>query len=1040
MTTPIPYSGNAEGEGNTIIAVGNAVYMLNGNFGNVFQKYTYDSPVNTWTTLTVAPGGIGAGAAMAYPGSGTSIYVLRGNNTNSFWKYDTVGNNWTTLGTTPANVNAGGAMAIVGNTLYAFGGGSNSNFWSYDTTQAPPGTWVNLTATNGPPEFIQGGGSLVSGGTDLYAFAGNNLKLFGKYNTTTGSWSGLAQAPDTVANGGSLTTDGTDIYATRGEGTYELWKYTVTSNTWSVLKDTPATVGSTLMTQSRGGITYMATGPSGGPELYLTSGNGSTSAGSLFRYKIAANTWPQFPLVAQTPTTMNYGSSIAYPPTGGDIVYFLHGVGTSAYWKYLLSLNTWVPWNRGKVNGTDMIAQNTTSTFGTSITQSTGASIGEAGGKIYVIPASGYMFLVYDPDQNTWRNLPLPSGGTTGASLIKIDNNTLYMKPGGNTTNFWKYSISDQAWFTFNAGKNNQGKPFSQLSVDDGYGGGSTILDQTIGNSITEYNGRFYILAGAGSNFLRFDPTANRWFQLANFPVTAGSGTALITIGSSIYALGGNNTTSFYRYDIAGNSWSAALAVTPGAVHAGGSLAYTGGNYIYAFRGRNNSTGLPTNEFYKYCIATTAYCTANTWANLTSTSPAPAAIQAGGSMVALNGTEIYAMGGNGTPNFWKFTVTDTNNGTGTWTDLTGTDPVPATVFSGGSLTTDGTYIYATRGSNTPTFWRYDPGAPAGNRWTTLNSLPVNMGNTASWNTTQGGIAYSSGLGDIFAVPGNGYGNYNQNIGGTGLIYRYQLNPGPDQYTWPYFAPTAPLPSGDGNLATAMTYPGTGDLIYAFHGSATDDFWVYDMTTNVWRSIFRSKFDDNTALSQTSTGGNQGAGNTIAEANNKFYTLVGGNASKFQVFDPVTNTWTALTDTPATIGAGAFIVKRDNNTLYIYRGNGGSEFWKYIIDADPVTSGDQGAWATFNIAVKDDGAIMSQEGRTQGNGNSIVKYTNPLNNQAEFYIFPGNSTTSFEKYNPTTNTWTTLAPMTTNVFYGGSLVQVSGATNGPEIYGFSGGGG
>jgi len=70
-------------------------------------------------------------------------------------------------------------------------------------------------------------------------------------------------------------------------------------------------------------------------------------------------------------------------------------------------------------------------------------------------------------------------------------------------------------------------------------------------------------------------------------------GALVYTGGDYIYALGGNNTTDFWRYSISGNTWTK-MAVTPAGVYDGGALVYAGGDYIYALRG-NYST-----NFWRY--------------------------------------------------------------------------------------------------------------------------------------------------------------------------------------------------------------------------------------------------------------------------------------------------------------------------------------------------------------------------------------------------------------------------------------------------------
>ncbi len=1014
-----------QGVGNSIVQANSDFYILDGNSTN-FRKYSVSG--NSYSSLAALPASAGSGAALAYPGTGDFIYAFRGAGTATFYKYCMTGsgctiNTWTTLTSAPGNVNAGGALSFVGTTdLYAFGGGGSKYFWKYNTGTA---TWTDLTSSNPIPDLVQGGGALTTIGTNLYALQGNNTKAFWKYNTSTTTWSTLANTPDRVAAGGSLTSDGTNMYATRGKNTKEFWKYTTASNTWSILKDTPLGFGTssqpTHLTTTKGGIAYIASGPSGAAEIYAVSGNGVTaSAGLLFRYKIATNTWPTYEAIPTSPASFSYGASLVYPSGSGDFVYALRGITTKTFWKYMLSQNIWVPWNRGKFDSTNPVAVSTNAN-----SQGVGNHVVEAGGKLYSITTVNATMQAFDTVNNVWKDVTAApasiAGSSTDAALVKYDDSTLYVLGGGSS--FWKYDIPNETWFDFTMGKTTAGKPISQLGYDDAQTSTASNLDQGIGNSIVEISGKMYILPGGSTtNFLRYDPSTNSWLQLAAFPAANGQGSAMVTTDSNtIYAFNGNSSTAFYKYDLPSNTWTT-MAVAPGAVNAGAALAYPGsGNFIYAFRGRNNSGAVATNEFYRYSIS------GNSWTDLTSTSPPPSTVQAGGALVAFNSTDLYAFGGNGTTNFWKFTITNSpSSGDGTWTDLTSSNPAPATVQSGGSLTTDGTYIYATRGANTTTFWKYDPAAASGSRWSTLNAAPVAIGSSASSTTSQGGIAYSATLGDLYAVPGNGFGSFFQ--GGPAVLFRYQLpassGSSADDNTWPTVDPTADPPAAF-NHGVSLTYPGSGNLIYAFRGNTTADFWAYDVSTNEWKVLYRSKFDDGTALSQNNSSVTQGVGNTLTEVSGSFYILAGGSATNFQKFTPSTNTWTDLADAPATIGSGASIIKKDANTLYVLRGGNNTDFWKYDITTD--------TWFAFPLGKKDDETPFSQDGTAQGAGNRIVKVNNAVSGDPEFYITAGGTTKTFEKYNPTTNTWTTLAQAPVNINYGGSLVAV-----GTTIYAFVGG--
>jgi len=990
---PIP-QGSAQSTGDSIVAVGTDFYSITGNASS-FQKYSQTT--NTWTTLTSTTVGASSGAALAYPGSGNFIYAFTGNNGTGFYRYclltsgtcTTPGggtqtfNTWATLQTAPTLVGPGGAMAMVGNDLYAFGGNGTKNFWKYDTTQTGVGTWTNLTATNTPPDFVQGGGAMVTLGTNIYAFSGNNTKNFWKYNTVSGVWSTLTQTPDTLAAGASLTTDGTNIYAVRGRASTEFWKYDVTIGSWSVLKDTPTAVGANSLTSANGGLAYS----SALGEIYLTSGNGTGNIGSLFRYKIVSNTWPAYLAPPILPANANSGASGTYPGSG-DFIYFLKG-SAKAFWKYSLSQNIWIPWNRAKIDATTPLSQTTLFSY----TEGDGNSILEVGGKLYMLVGGTTTFLTFDSTNNMWKNLPnAPTSIAAGASMVKYDNNTIYVESG---TGFWKYDIPNQAWIVFPLGKSAAGKPFSQLGSDNGFG--TTNLSQGIGNSITELNGKFYILPGASTSvFLRFDPVDNSWFQLPNVPAAVANGGSIVTIGTNIYVLPGGNQSTFYKFDTNTGIWTTLTSfggVTPKTVNAGGSMTAVGTN-IYALRGGNASTG--TSEFWKYDTV------GNSWTQLGDT---PYAVQGGAALTSI-GTNVYALAGNGSNAFWKYDTTQ--SAPGTWN--TTLDATPGYVGPGGALTTDGTNIYATQGNNQTAFWKFNPAASSGSQWTVLNNAPTAMGSTTI-TTAKGGIAYSSSAnGDIYMVSGNGVGNFPSTTS-VGLIYRYQLPHGnADDNTWPTFTAPTPPPATYGN-GGALTYPGSGNFIYSFKGNTATDFWKYDVVNDEWWSLYRSKFDNGTALSQANSTStsiiSQNSGNTMAEVNGKLYVIQGGT-TKFQVFDPTANTWTNLTDLPMVSGAGSSIVKIDNNTLYIYRGGGFNDFWKYTIDADTAVAGNQGSWTSFNIGKRDDGAPFSQNGTSQTAGSNITKANNPITGLPEFYFNVGNSTT-FEKFNPATNTWTSLAP-------------------------------
>ena len=235
-------------------------------------------------------------------------------------------------------------------------------------------------------------------------------------------------------------------------------------------------------------------------------------------------------------------------------------------------------------------------------------------------------------------------------------------------------------------------------------------------------NNRILAFQGGGANFWRYGVPANSWTSTTGAPNNVGAGGSLAYDGSRyIYAFRGNNQTDFWRYDTNNNTWLA-MANAPARVGAGGALAYDGSRYIYALRGNTSTT------FWRYDT------TNNTW---TAMANAPANVGAGGALNYDGSRYVYALRGNNSRTFWRY---DTTNNT--WLARAN---APARANAGGSLVYDGSrYIYAFRGNNRTAFWRYDT---TNNTWTAMANAPANVG-------AGGALAYD-GSGYVYGFGGNG---------------------------------------------------------------------------------------------------------------------------------------------------------------------------------------------------------------------------------------------------------------------------------------------
>lgn len=249
---------------------------------------------------------------------------------------------------------------------------------------------------------------------------------------------------------------------------------------------------------------------------------------------------------------------------------------------------------------------------------------------------------------------------------------------------------------------------------------------------------------------------------------------------------------------------------TPGTVDAGGALA-TDGTDLYALRGGG------TNDFWYYDVSQ------NTWSSM---HPTSVGAGDGAAMVVANNGYGYAMFGGNTTSFYRYKLSADS-----WQPRSST---PFPVQSGGALAYDGNnYIYAIGGKpllGLPlAFWRYNISS---NLWSALSNVPEGVGAGA-------GLAYSNGT--VYATAG----------GGSTSFYAYDVAGG----SWSATANT-PTAVGAGGSLTAV-----GNYVYALMGNGTS-FYRYETAGDKW-------------VEMTPTPGDVGAGGALTYASSHFWALQGG---------------------------------------------------------------------------------------------------------------------------------------------------------------------
>lgn len=495
-----------------------------------------------------------------------------------------------------------------------------------------------------------------------------------------GTWTARvwAPSPDTIGQGESSIMVGNSLYVMRGYSDKAFWKYDTTRNEWSELSDLPfpAYYGADMVYD-------------GGTHVYVLFGGYSKE---FWKYDTATNVWTELPDVLDSIWT---GASIGFD---GTDVYVVRGTNNSEFWKFDVSENSWL---------------NLTPTPST---VNTGSNIvyGQNGYFYLTRGSNSLTYYRYDISGNTWSSMAnAPSGYNFNGDQkgIYVGGYIYYLR-SGNTNDFSRYNIAGNSWDT----------------LED------TPLNANYASlSYNSTDGLIYALRGNGTYDLwKYDPSvgaSGAWVgpkQVLDGSGTIGTGGDLFWNGQTgagayVYALRGNNTTAFYRYDMAANDW-VSRASAPANMGSDSTGTFYNGN-IYVLRGSNTAT------FYSYNES------GDSWSTLTDL-PATANHGAG---VAYNASDglIYALRGNGTSNFYAYTIG------GGWASLPdiSVGGVTYSSYLGGRIVSDGTDIYVTVGDGETALLKYDTTLGS---WSRVSSTPF-----AQYYGTD--IAYANGK--IYALAG-----------------------------------------------------------------------------------------------------------------------------------------------------------------------------------------------------------------------------------------------------------------------------------------------
>ena len=229
---PTPNNGGNNGGGSALAWTEIITFVLKGQ-SKILSGYVHAD--DTWQSRTDTPEKVGNGAAMVF-NNDRYLYVMRGDNTDTFWTYDIYVNTWDIRASMPGPIDYGGSLTIANNGFtYALQGGGKAGFYVSNTGTGIPTSWSSVPLVNPIPNVGAGGALVSDSNNNIYILIGNGTPHLYTYNTVTGGLIQLPDAPGNVTKGGAMTFDGTSIYVQQGDTGTGYWRYEPLRETWTVL-------------------------------------------------------------------------------------------------------------------------------------------------------------------------------------------------------------------------------------------------------------------------------------------------------------------------------------------------------------------------------------------------------------------------------------------------------------------------------------------------------------------------------------------------------------------------------------------------------------------------------------------------------------------------------------------------------------------------------------------------------------------------------------------------------------------------------------
>lgn len=610
---------------------------------NMTHLLAYCVTTNSWHVVTELPVTTFRSRRNLIFDGENYIYLMGGvYPTENLYRYNIQTKSWDIL--------AGAGVAIYAMELFEnkiYGWSKDENIYVYDLHN---NVWS--LAYSGAPHPTTVTTDMLRVGKLIYMLRGDeNGGNFHVFNPIDNTVTRLANVYSSVGKGGALAWLGDDyIYATVGESGRDnafgnsLWMYSISANRWDTVYTMPAKVyngGSITIGMDDLNKIYLFATPGNSPVLWKIDPQRMSPSGYILSSEVDTKplpvTYEKIAWVASEPDNTDVRLQIS--STGQSGPYLGPDGTTSTY--YTTPYSQIYSGHSDETNFSYKLQLTTTNPLYTPVVSSVTVTWGPAA-KLYK----------YSPGDPNWTFVCYPPVNLKldGVSMVYGGRGEIYILGGGlvyaeNRYYFYKYNTGNGTWTRLSD------TPYRQ-------GDGAALTYVTIGAKeyIYAFMGGNEYDPSQGKKFLRYDISGGFWEDMAELPYGVDDGGSLAWDGNNyIYAFNGayeGTLTSkmFFRYDISRNMWEQ-LDNYPDYVDDGGSLKWDGGNYLYALSGSQAEEEQPdpSSSFWRYNLAT------GTWERLENL-PGGIGLYTGNRLAILNTNTIYVFRGYETQDFWEAVV------------------------------------------------------------------------------------------------------------------------------------------------------------------------------------------------------------------------------------------------------------------------------------------------------------------------------------------------------------------------------------------------